>query len=316
MVAIPDCEEAVHLLQSQELGDGSEAVALFPPTVLMETTRGRVLGEGQALLADIAWELVHLFSRANPLRSSTLPEVVRFSCDGQAARPQRASVEAAAEQWIHEAMDEDTAADYVTVQGEDGGREPELMLDGDVVEDLQQRVRDLENMLAQQSRTPLYELFKRVADRRCSRWNGRLPENEGGEGGGQEDCIPEEQEEDPTKRKRLVLMLPPKILIRLGLVKEGEMWLVERALYGLRRESPKLWGDYRDIEISQMSFQANHITYEYQQSFAEENLWLARRKDSEDGDRVEGLALVYVDDVMLFGTRETVEGGLQSFRKT
>ena len=52
-----------------------------------------------------------------------------------------------------------------------------------------------------------------------------------------------------------------------------------------------------------MSFQANHITYEYQQSFAEENLWLVR-------------SLVYVDDVMLFGTREIVEGGLQSFRKT
>ena len=51
----------------------------------------------------------------------------------------------------------------------------------------------------------------------------------------------EQQEEDLTKRKRLVLMLPPKILVRLGLVKEGEMWLVEKALYGLR-ESPKLGG--------------------------------------------------------------------------
>ena len=149
--------------------------------------------------------------------------------------------------------------------------------------------------------------------------HGRPHEDEvGDEGGhdGHEEVIPEEQqEEDLTKRKRLVLMLPSKILIRLGLVKEGEMWLVEKALYGLR-ESPKLWGDYRDIEISQMSFQANYITYEYQQSFAEENLWLVRRKDAGDGDRVEGLALVYVDDVMLFGTREIVEGGLQSFRKT
>ena len=95
------------------------------------------------------------------------------------------------------------------------------------------------------------------------------------------------------------------------------MWLVERALYGLR-ESPKLWQDYRDIEIRQMSFQANHITYEYRQSFAEENLWLVRRRDSEDGAKVEGLALslVYVDDVMLFGPKNIVEGGLQSFRRT
>ena len=64
------------------------------------------------------------------------------------------------------------------------------------------------------------------------------------------------------------------------------------------------------------SFQANHITYEYQQSFAKENLWLVRRRDSEDGAKVEGLALVYVDDVMLFGPKDIVEGGLQSFRKT
>ena len=99
----------------------------------------------------------------------------------------------------------------------------------------------------------------------------------GGRDGQEEMAMEEQQEEDLTKRKRLVLMLPPKILIRLGLVKDGEMWLVEKALYGLR-ESPKLWGDYRDIEISQMSFQTNSVTYEYQQSFAEENLWLVRQE--------------------------------------
>ena len=112
--------------------------------------------------------------------------------------------------------------------------------------------------------------------------HGRLQEDQEEDGGGHEGqegvTTEEQQEEDLTKRKRLALMLPPKILVRLGLVKEGEMWLVEKALYGLR-ESPKLWGDYRDIEISQMSFQANSVTYEYQQSFAEENLWLVRRKD-------------------------------------
>ena len=87
------------------------------------------------------------------------------------------------------------------------------------------------------------------------------------------------------------------------------------SIYGLR-ESPKLWGDYRDVEISQMSFMVENTTYEYQQSFAEENLWLVRRRDSQEGAKVEGLALVYVDDVMLFGAEEVVEKGLQCFRKT
>ena len=40
--------------------------------------------------------------------------------------------------------------------------------------------------------------------------------------------------ERPTE-ERLVLMLPPKILVRLGLVKEGELWAVDKALYGFRR---------------------------------------------------------------------------------
>ena len=46
-------------------------------------------------------------------------------------------------------------------------------------------------------------------------------------------------------RSRLVLMQPPKILERLGLIERGEFWLVEKALYSLC-ESPRLWSDYRD----------------------------------------------------------------------
>lgn len=67
------------------------------------------------------------------------------------------------------------------------------------------------------------------------------------------------------------------------------------------RESPKLLGDNRDIEISQVSFQVNDIKYEFQQSFAEENLWLVRRT---------------VDDVTLFGDRDSESRGLQTFRRT
>ena len=44
--------------------------------------------------------------------------------------------------------------------------------------------------------------------------------------------------------ERLVLMLPPKILIRLGLVEEGELGAVDKALYGFR-ESPRCWGPQR-----------------------------------------------------------------------
>ena len=45
----------------------------------------------------------------------------------------------------------------------------------------------------------------------------------------QEQELGEEGEEPhpAEQRERLVLMLPPKLLVRLGLVKEGEMWLVD-----------------------------------------------------------------------------------------
>eukprot|EP00913_Durusdinium_trenchii_P034311 g32103.t1 len=39
-------------------------------------------------------------------------DVLKFSYADVIARANRTSVEAAADQWIHEAMDEDTAADY------------------------------------------------------------------------------------------------------------------------------------------------------------------------------------------------------------
>lgn len=61
---------------------------------------------------------------------------------------------AAAEQWIHETMDEDTAADYVTVDGEGAGLPQESMGPGsDELQLLQQRVHELEGLLASQTPT-------------------------------------------------------------------------------------------------------------------------------------------------------------------
>ena len=52
------------------------------------------------------------------------------------------------------------------------------------------------------------------------------------EEGGQQPMEPEvEEKTDPNRRERLVLMQPPRILIRLGLVQEGEMWMIESALW-------------------------------------------------------------------------------------
>ena len=38
---------------------------------------------------------------------------------------------------------------------------------------------------------------------------------------------------------------PPAVLGKMGLIRQGELWMVEKALYGLR-ESPRAWSNERD----------------------------------------------------------------------
>ncbi|CAK9013494.1 unnamed protein product, partial [Durusdinium trenchii] len=83
----------------------------------------------------------------------SMVDVLKFSYADVIARANRTSVEAAADQWIHEAMDEDTAADYdyVTVFEEGAPEQEELVPAQPQVADLQQRVRELEALVASQS---------------------------------------------------------------------------------------------------------------------------------------------------------------------
>ena len=45
-----------------------------------------------------------------------------------------------------------------------------------------------------------------------------------------------------------VAIQPPSIAVKMGLVSQGEMWLVRQAIYGLR-ESPAVWSEFRDKEL-------------------------------------------------------------------
>ena len=44
-----------------------------------------------------------------------------------------------------------------------------------------------------------------------------------------------------------VLVRPPRSWVRLGLVKEGELWVLRKAVYGLRI-APRAWGEPREIQ--------------------------------------------------------------------
>ena len=116
---------------------------------------------------------------------------------------------------------------------------------------------------------------------------------------------------------KAIIVSPPRILVHLGLVEEGEKWLVLRALYGLP-EAPAAWACDRDLKLSKMTWRnaAGRLCW-LERCPAEENLWkiredlsgpsgsidVSRNPQSRDpcmhGCRTVGLVGVYVDDILI-----------------
>ena len=128
-------------------------------------------------------------------------------------------------------------------------------------------------------------------------------------------------EEGAKKRdeKRVVLVQPPKIIVKMGFAVEGEMWQVDRALYGLR-ESPRCWGNHRDAGIRTIKTDYEiplgdgvlRKTRLLRQCDTEENMWrIEEVYEDREGQpagttMVLGLLLVYVDDFLMLGNRDTI----------
>ena len=51
----------------------------------------------------------------------------------------------------------------------------------------------------------------------------------------------------------LVILQPPRLLVKLEYVRPDEFWVAVRAIYGLR-QSPKLWGSHRDSRMKLMKW--------------------------------------------------------------
>ena len=122
----------------------------------------------------------------------------------------------------------------------------------------------------------------------------------------------------PSEEEKMVLMQPPKILVRLNLAKDGELWAVDKALYGFR-ESPRDWAAHRDNAMREMreEFQLEMGVDQRQtktrrliQCTAEENFWMIVEAFDEQGDLESyvllGMVLVYVDDFMLMGYKDSI----------
>ena len=122
---------------------------------------------------------------------------------------------------------------------------------------------------------------------------------------------------------KLVAMEIPAVYRRMGLAKEGEVWLVRLAMYGLTT-SPRDWSQYRDRTLPVVSWarvrmennQAKRVRGHFIKT-EDENLWRIEEVDVESGEKHwTGLMSVYVDDILVSGEEATVKVALSSLQTT
>ncbi|CAE7272945.1 RE1 [Symbiodinium sp. CCMP2592] len=107
----------------------------------------------------------------------------------------------------------------------------------------------------------------------------------------------------PLGTTRRYLLQPPAILKALNLISDGEIWEINRALYGLR-ESPRWWTDYRNAALTGLTFQlrsaetGNLESYRLEQGSTEGNVFKIRGPNGE----LEGLLVCYVDDFLILSS--------------
>ena len=117
---------------------------------------------------------------------------------------------------------------------------------------------------------------------------------------------------------RITILTPPAILREAQLLQlQGERWVVEKAMYGLT-ESPKDWGDYRNMRMSAMKWSSQGFQRWLRKS-PEPHLWEVCQQDAvkeESQPSVICHVAVYVDDLMVTGKREDARDVMDQLAKT
>ncbi|CAE6948806.1 RE1 [Symbiodinium sp. CCMP2592] len=113
--------------------------------------------------------------------------------------------------------------------------------------------------------------------------------------------------EGVTKR---YAMRPPRLLIDLGLAREDEVWIIDKALYGFR-ESPRWWSLFRDSFLLQAKWKTSLGEVTLEQFSSESDVWRIRH---ESGECI-GHLLVYVDDILVLTEPEVAEAFISWLRE-
>ena len=106
----------------------------------------------------------------------------------------------------------------------------------------------------------------------------------------------------------IVYCRPPNALIRLGLVKPGAVWKLNKALYGLRT-SPKAWEEERDEKLQNLTWNLNGQQVGLCKVDSANCVWTIREKTTHgfQGEPL-GMVIAYVDDLIAVGQQEQLDG--------
>ncbi|OLQ10709.1 Retrovirus-related Pol polyprotein from transposon TNT 1-94 [Symbiodinium microadriaticum] len=94
-------------------------------------------------------------------------------------------------------------------------------------------------------------------------------------------------------------VFPPRLLLQTGHAKPGEVWLIQRPLYGLR-EAPAIWAAFRTERLRAAQIDLEDGTWlVLVQSVVDPEVWLVKQRSANDDVGVlVGLLVTYVDDLL------------------
>ena len=130
-------------------------------------------------------------------------------------------------------------------------------------------------------------------------------------------------------RNRVVVLRPPTILYKLQLIPPGHVWLVHKAIYGLR-EAPNLWSEERTEVLQRLTFTSEGEQYCILLSEIHKSLCLLVKRrallKSPQTDEfgltskvlpkdVLGLSGIYVDDFLSVGPPRLVHDVMDALRR-
>ena len=70
----------------------------------------------------------------------------------------------------------------------------------------------------------------------------------------------------------LILLWAPNVFAEAGVTDFGEVWIVRKAIYGLR-EAPRAWGDERDAKLRPLRIVHNGMVHRLRQCTTDPSLW-------------------------------------------